>query len=67
MITRVIKIDGDNHGFHQNGDIYKMADYFGKSTDTKPTEGVNNAECFYEMDTKKIFMFDKDTTTWLEQ
>jgi hypothetical protein len=43
------------------------AEYYGKSTDTKPTEGVENADIFYEMDTKKAYMFDGDTKTWLPQ
>ena len=40
---------------------------YGKSSDAKPTEDVPNASVFYEMDTKKIFMFDEDSKTWLEQ
>ena len=39
---------------------------FGLSTDTKPTD-VNNASVFYEMDTKKVFMFDAEDKVWFEQ
>lgn len=41
-------------------------DMFGLSTDEKPVD-VKNASTFYEMDTKKIFMFDADNMVWLEQ
>lgn len=41
-------------------------DMIGLSTDTKPTD-VANASTFYEMDTKKLFMFDAEHRTWIEQ
>lgn len=41
-------------------------DLIGLSTDTKPTD-VPNASTFYEMDTKKIFLFDEQNKRWLEQ
>lgn len=40
---------------------------FGLSVDEKPVEGVGNASVFYEMDTQKIYMFDKANEDWLEQ
>lgn len=40
---------------------------YGKSTDEKPVYNIPNASVFYEMDTKKLFMFDADSMTWLEQ
>lgn len=45
----------------------KPVEGYCKSTDVKPTEGIANATCLYEMDTKKIYMFDADTKTWIEQ
>ena len=39
---------------------------YGLSTDTKPTD-VGNASSFYEMDTKKLSMFDAQNGVWLEQ
>lgn len=42
------------------------SELFGLSTDTKPTN-VGNASIFYEMDTKKVFMFDAAGKTWHEQ
>lgn len=41
-------------------------DFLGLSTDAKPTD-VNNASTFYEMDTKKLFLFDAENQQWLEQ
>ena len=38
----------------------------GLSTDTKPTDNVQNAEYFFEMDTGKVFMFDEENKPWLE-
>lgn len=42
------------------------SDFIGLSTDTKPTD-VNNASTFYEMDTKKLYLFDAQNQQWLEQ
>lgn len=46
-----------------NGAPYEI---YGLSTDTKPTD-VFNGSAFYEMDTGKIYLFDAETKTWLEQ
>ena len=50
-----------------NGKTCRSTEYYGKSSDTKPVDGVNNADIFYEMDTKKVFLFDEEKKTWLEQ
>ena len=43
----------------------------GLSTDAKPADvagiPVANASVFYEMDTKKVSMFDEEHQDWLEQ
>lgn len=41
-------------------------DFIGLSTDAKPT-GVTNASSFYEMDTKKLYLYDEQNSAWLEQ
>jgi len=45
--------------------------YVGKSTDEKPVDNVPNGSDFYEMDKvdgkHRLFMFDADTNTWIEQ
>ena len=38
----------------------------GKSTDTKPTEGAANGDCFFEFDTGDIYFWDEDTETWVK-
>ena len=43
-----------------------VADCYGISTDEKPLN-VCNASTFYEMDTKKVYMFDEENKTWHEQ
>ena len=43
-------------------------EYYGKSTDTKPVDDyVPNGSMFYEMNTKKVYCFDGESKTWLEQ
>jgi len=37
------------------------------STDTKPIEGVRNGQSLYEMDTRKLWLFDAENKRWLEQ
>lgn len=48
-----------------------LSEWYGKSTDVKPTEpypaGPYNSDVFYEMDTKKVYMYDADGKVWLEQ
>lgn len=41
-------------------------EFWGKSTDTKPT-AAPNAAAFYEIDTKATYLFDADSRTWLAQ
>lgn len=46
---------------------------YGKSTDTKPSPLGDSSPyegqpiIFYEMDTKKAFMYDYDDHVWIEQ
>ena len=41
----------------------------GLSTDTKPTEyngdKVSNGSTFYEMDTKNVYIYDAENSSWL--
>lgn len=43
-----------------------LYEIYGLSTDEKPTD-VLNASVYYEMDTKKIYLFDEQNKVWLEQ
>lgn len=45
---------------------------YGKSTDSKPTgkfkgTKIENGSTFYEMDTKKVYMYDAENDAWIEQ
>lgn len=37
--------------------MYGGVNYIGESTEVKPTEGVKNGETFYEVDTRKSYIF----------
>lgn len=46
--------------------------FYGLSSDTKPTGSVDgevilNGSTFYEMDTKKVSMFDQENQIWYQQ
>ncbi len=43
------------------------AELKGLSTDKKPIKDIPNGSSYYEMDTKKVFMFDEQNSKWLEQ
>jgi len=48
----------------------KGADHYAcKSTDnlSEHAEGIRNGSDAYEMDTQKVYMFDADAKTWIEQ
>lgn len=45
--------------------IYTVQQYEGLSTDTKPT-GVPNGSRFLEMDTGDVYMYDADSSAWLQ-
>lgn len=66
MITRIIEIDGDDYVVLPGGDVRRHGVFYGLYTDVKPTD-ANNADIFYEMDTKKVFLFDAENKVWLEQ
>ena len=51
----------ETHGRHCT--TFEM---YGLSTDEKPTD-VGNSSMFYEIDTKKLYMFDAQNKTWNEQ
>ena len=52
--------------------IDREQEFRGLSTDTKPTGAVDgidisNGAVFYCMDTKEVYMYDSENTTWIEQ
>lgn len=44
----------------------KTIELRGLSTDTKPMENIGNGSFFFEMDTGKAFVFNKEGNEWLE-
>lgn len=58
MIT-INKVGGQNNT--------KATELYGLAKDVKPIKEIPNASTFYEMDTKKIFLFDEENKRWLEQ
>lgn len=42
------------------------SEMYGLGSDEKPVD-VANASVFYEMDTKKVYLFDGENKRWLEQ
>ncbi|UWF83756.1 MAG: hypothetical protein [Bacteriophage sp.] len=44
------------------------AEFCGLSTDNKPVdEGIPNGSSFFEMDTFKVYFFNKATKTWITE
>ena len=66
MITKFSEIVGNQVAYDSSGNLRKNEQYFGLSTDTKPSL-AKNASVFYEMNTKKVFMFDEQNKEWIEQ
>lgn len=43
-----------------------LCEFYGLSTDTKPTQNVANGSSFVEMDMGKLFLFDEENSYWYE-
>jgi hypothetical protein len=41
-------------------EVDKSAEFRGLSTDTKPTQGLNEGDVFLEMDTGEVYFWDGD-------
>lgn len=68
MRTEIVKsADGNQYCIHEDGTGHRRRRITLKSTDEKPIEGMRNTDLCYEMDTGKVFEFDEDTKTWIEQ
>lgn len=50
----------------EQGEHLDLAELFGTSDDTKPTEGYANGTSFLEVDTGKIYLFNEDSGSWVE-
>ena len=65
MITKTITVKGGEFAVEENGRIRPVETYYGLSGDTKPIEGVKNADRYFEMDSKKVSLFDEAGKRWL--
>ena len=65
MITKTITVKGGEFAVGADGTMRPVATHYGLSSDTKPTEGVHNADRFCEMDTGDVHLFDEDNKQWL--
>lgn len=65
MVTEVVS--EKKYGVLPDGSLVKKSEYYWLSTDEKPIDGVDNADVGYEMDTKKVFIFDEEHKVWIEQ
>lgn len=54
--------------YRKEGATYdkQEVEYRGLSTDTKPTENIENGTIFIEIDTGKIYMYDLENEEWKE-
>lgn len=50
----------------EEGQAKFIAELFGTSNDDKPTSGYCNGTTFLEVDTGKIYLFNEDTSSWVE-
>lgn len=50
----------------EDGTVLNIANLFGTSSDSKPTTGYANGTVFLEVDTGKIYLFNENTSTWVE-
>lgn len=67
MITEISHANGATVSIYPDDSFRSRREYYGLSTDTKPAEGVKNADIFYEMDTQAVYLYDEDGGQWLQQ
>ena len=77
MITKVIQIDGSEHAILPNGDLRKVATYYGldkdvtSNADGSYTISVPDVPCdpdrFYTKDTHRVFIYESSVNGWFEQ
>ena len=77
MITKIIKIDGSDHGVAPDGDVHPLDRYRISSSDvvangdgTFSIPGIKDArdsETAYTRDTQDIYMYDEEKNVWWMQ
>ena len=60
-------VTAENATQYRNGVLSMSENFFGMSTDEKPTgDAVGNGSCFVELDTHKFFFYDAENAQWLQ-
>ena len=47
-----------------DGSVPTYCEFAGKSTDTKPTEGIMTGSTFLEVDTGDAYLFEEEAPAW---
>lgn len=63
--TKVTVKHTGEYALDNEGTLREVLVYNGKSTFTKPTEKVADTSVYFEKDTFDVYMFDADTSTWM--
>lgn len=64
MVTKIIAERGGEYAV-VDGQTRAVATHYGLSSDTKPIDGVKNADRFCEMDTGNVYLYDEANKAWL--
>lgn len=64
MISTTITIKGGEYAIEPDGRIRAVQTLYGLSTDEKPTEGVRDADRFFEKDTAEVYIYDEENKKW---
>ena len=64
MITKIIAAKGGEFAVEAGGRLRAVETYYGLKDDVKPTEGVNNADRYVEIDGSGVWLFDADNAKW---
>lgn len=67
MVTEVMQTRDGQVSVHENGLKSNRSEYYCLSTDPQPHDHVENADILYEMDTKKVYLYDEASKAWIEQ
>ena len=53
--------------YTETGEYKRIVTIFGNSSESKPTDGIAYGSVFVEVNTGKAFLFNEDTSSWVEQ
>lgn len=76
MAVKVIQIDGSEHAIMSDGDVRKVATYYGMASEviangntySIPTvTDARDPDRFYTKDTKEVYIYDEGVGAWYKQ